>query len=414
MATGTPTVEQVRAVLQSVEDRGGKDVLETGVVQNLSVGADEVRMELVFDAAYGMSDRAAIEKSIRTAIKIGGWQGKVTLLSIQKAEPVKSTSAGGESGAGLVGLGARKGPQGPPASAQAGGGHDHGGHSHGPQRPGAASGKKEIPGVRNVVAVASGKGGVGKSTVASNLAVALARLGHKVGLLDNDVYGPSLPILFAIHEQPKVSEGRKLIPIEKYGVKLMSLGFLLDEGAPAIWRGPIVMQVTDQLFYDTDWGDLDYLVLDLPPGTGDVQLTLAQKVPLTGAVIVSTPQDISLADAERGLRMFNRVDVPVFGIVENMSYFVCTKCSERHEIFSHGGAKEKAKELGVDFLAEIPIDLATRAGGDLGKPMIVSHPDSPVAKEFFKLATAVVERCEKTSKTSMAARLKAGLLKIVQ
>ena len=409
MATSTLSEQQVRSALSNVEDRAGKDVLSTGVVQNLALKEEEVRMDLVFDAAYGMADRAAIEKAIRTALKIAGWDKKVVLVPIQKAEPVKSTSTGEESGAGLVGLG-KKGPQPPPPQAQ-GGGQGHG-HSHG--RPGAGQGKKEIPGVRNVIAVASGKGGVGKSTVASNLAVALARLGHKVGLLDNDVYGPSLPILFAIHEQPKVSDDRKLIPIEKYGLKLMSLGFLLDEGAPAIWRGPIVMQVTDQLFYDTAWGEIDYLVLDLPPGTGDVQLTLAQKVPLTGAVIVSTPQDISLADAERGLRMFNRVDVPVLGIVENMSYFVCTKCSERHAIFSHGGAKEKAKELGVDFLAEIPIDLDTRAGGDLGKPVVVSHPDSAVAKEFFSLANAVAERCEKTASTSMAARLKAGLLKIVQ
>jgi len=413
MATDNLTADQIRSVLANVEDRAGKDVLATGVAQNISVTADEVRMDLVFDAAYGMGDKSAIDKSIRTALKMSGFAGKVTLQQIQKAEPVKSTSTGQESGAGLVGLGARKGPQGPPAAGPAP--HSHGGGgAPGQQRSGAAQGKKEIPGVKYVVAVASGKGGVGKSTVASNLAIAMSKLGHKVGLLDNDVYGPSLPILFAIHEQPKVSETRKLIPIEKYGIKLMSLGFLLDEGAPAIWRGPIVMQVTDQLFYDTDWGELDYLILDLPPGTGDVQLTLAQKVPLTGAVIVSTPQDISLADAERGLRMFNRVDVPVFGIVENMSWFECTKCHERHEIFSHGGAKQKAKELEVDFLAEIPIDMATRAGGDLGKPVVVSHPDSVVSKEFFKLAHAVVERCEKTGKQSMAQRLKAGLLKIVQ
>ena len=400
------TEEQVRKILASVEDRAGKDVVMTGVVQNMAVSADEIRMELVFDGAYGSGDRMAIEKSIRTALKLGGWDRKVTLLSVQKQAPVASTAPSGtESGAGLIGLG-KKGPQPPPARPPAGGG--------GP-RPQAGGAKKEIPGVKYVVAVASGKGGVGKSTVASNLAVALAKQGYKVGLLDNDVFGPSLPILFAVHEQPKVNEQRKLMPIEKYGLKLMSIGFLLDEGAPAIWRGPIVMQVTEQLFYETDWGTLDYLVLDLPPGTGDVQLTLAQKVPLTGAVIVSTPQDISLADAERGLRMFNRVDVPVLGIVENMSFFTCTKCSTRHDIFSHGGAKAKAKELGVDFLAEIPIDLDTRAGGDLGKPVMVSHPDSVVAKEFAKLASAVAERCEKQDpKTSMAARLKAGLLKIVQ
>ncbi len=419
-------IDQVRTLLSRVEDRAGKDVVATGLVQNLSVTDGEIKMELSYDAAYGPTDRAGVEKAIRTALKVGGFDGKVTLIAVTKAAAIASPAgpAGGNVG-GLVGLGRRgtQGPGGPPSGTVP--------HGPGPQAPPGPpqygpggrpinrqpapgpSAKKEIPGVRHIVAVASGKGGVGKSTVASNLAVALARKGHKVGLLDNDVYGPSLPILFAIHEQPKVSPDRKLIPIEKYGVKLMSIGFLLDEGAPAIWRGPIVMQVTDQLFYDTAWGELDYLVLDLPPGTGDVQLTLAQKVPLTGALIVSTPQDISLADAERGLRMFNRVDVPVMGIVENMSYFACPKCHHESHIFSHGGAKQKAKELEVPFLGEIPIDLDTRLGGDLGKPVVVSNPDGPVGREFAALADRVIESCAKLAGSTIGDRVKAGLFKIL-
>ena len=409
-------LEQVRATLANVDAKGGKDVLASGVVQNLNVAPDEIRMELVYDATFGLQDKSAIEAGIKMALKMAGWDKKLTLQPIMKMATVASPDGpkGGNAGP-VIGIG-KKGAPAP---------HTHGPGPQGPpgppgrpqQRAGtpAPSGKKEIPGVKYVVAVASGKGGVGKSTVASNLAVALARLGHKVGLLDNDVYGPSLPILFAVlGEKPAVSPERKLIPLQKYGIKLMSLGFLLDEGAPAIWRGPIVMQVTDQLMFDTEWGELDFLILDLPPGTGDVQLTLAQKAPLSGAIIVSTPQDIALADAERGLHMFNRVDVPVMGIVENMSYFACPKCGHESHIFSHGGAKEKAKELGVDFLAEIPLDMETRQAGDIGKPIVVSNPESPITKEFLSLAAKVAERCERISGgNSLASRMKAGLFKIL-
>jgi len=402
-------VEQARAALSKVDDQGTKDVLASGLVQNLSVSGEEVRIELLYDVAHGMNDRIRIESGIRTALKMAGWEKKVTLLPVVKTAPVAAPSEP-VGGGGLVGLGRQaKPPQ---------GGHQAHQHTHGPQGPPgppsmaarrvaqAPSAKKEIPGVKHVVAVASGKGGVGKSTIASNLACALAKSGKKTGLLDNDVFGPSLPILFAVHEQPKVTEDRKLLPIEKYGVKLMSLGFVMDEGAPAIWRGPIVMQVTDQLMFDTSWGELDYLILDLPPGTGDVQLTLAQKAPLTGAVIVSTPQDIALADAERGLRMFNRVEVPVLGIVENMSQFVCPHCGKASDIFSHGGARLKAKELGVDFLGEFPLDPDTRAAGDIGKPVVVAQPDSPMAKEFMKLAQAVIERSERLRGTDLGSRIK--------
>jgi ATP-binding protein involved in chromosome partitioning len=407
-------LEKARTTLGNIEAKAGKDVLAAGVVQNLIVEAEQIRMELVYDDTFGMQDRASIEAGIRTAFKMSGWDKKLTLTPIMKMKPVASPEGpkGGNVGP-VVGIGGRKapgpqgpGPQGPPGPP---------GHTQQRQGNVAPSGKKEIPGVKYVVAVASGKGGVGKSTVASNLAVALAKLGHKVGLLDNDVYGPSLPILFAVlGEKPAVSPERKLIPLQKYGIKLMSLGFLLEEDAPAIWRGPIVMQVTDQLMFDTAWGELDFLILDLPPGTGDVQLTLAQKAPLTAAIIVSTPQDIALADATRGLHMFNRVDVPVMGIVENMSYFACPKCGHESHIFSHGGAKEKAKELGVDFLGEIPLDMETRQAGDIGRPIVVSNPDSPVSREFLALAARVAERCDRISGgATLAARMKAGLFKII-
>lgn len=242
-----------------------------------------------------------------------------------------------------------------------------------------------IPGVKNTIAVASGKGGVGKSTVAVNLAVALAMDGASVGLIDCDVYGPSIPLMMGIDRRPDMKNG-KLIPLENYGVKLMSIGFLVDPMQAVIWRGPMASGAVKQFMSDVDWGELDYLVFDLPPGTGDVQLTLVQTIPLTGAVIVTTPQDISLADARKGLKMFQRVNVPVFGIVENMSYFICTHCGHREEIFDNGGGKRTAEQLGVPYLGEIPIDTKIRVGGDTGRPLVVAVQDSPNAKIIRQIA----------------------------
>lgn len=242
-----------------------------------------------------------------------------------------------------------------------------------------------IPGVKNTIAVASGKGGVGKSTVAVNLAVSLAMDGAKVGLVDADVYGPSIPLMFGVNERPKVSQN-KLIPLEKYGVKIMSIGFLVDPMQAVIWRGPMASGAIKQFLGDVTWGDLDYLVFDLPPGTGDIQLTLVQTIPLTGAVIVTTPQDVALADARKGLVMFNKVNVPVFGIVENMSYFICTHCGEREDIFDTGGGKRTAGELQVPFLGEIPIHTSIRVGGDKGKPIVVGDEHSPHAQSIRQIA----------------------------
>jgi len=248
-----------------------------------------------------------------------------------------------------------------------------------------------LPGVRNIVAIASGKGGVGKSTVCVSLAVALARTGARVGLLDTDIYGPSIPIMMGVKEQPELKE-QKLIPITRYGVKLMSIGFLISEDTPLIWRGPMVMKAVEQLLTDVDWGELDYLMIDLPPGTGDVQLTLAQKVPMTGAVIVTTPQDVALLDVVRGISMFKKLNVPILGIIENMSFFQCPHCGERTEIFSHGGGEAASRKLEVPFLGEVPIDLKTRIGGDTGRPVVIEDPEAVQSKIFMKIAEQMAAR----------------------
>ena len=239
---------------------------------------------------------------------------------------------------------------------------------------------------KNIIAIASGKGGVGKSTFAVNTAVALKKLGHNVGILDADIYGPSIPRMMNISEKPKTNENNKLVPIEKYGIKCMSIGFLIGEDTPTIWRGPMIMKALEQMFNGVEWGNLDYLIIDLPPGTGDAQITLAQSSKLSGSIIVSTPQDIALIDARKAINMFKRVDVPVLGIVENMSYFICSNCDERHEIFSYGGAKKEAEKFETNFLGELPIDKNLRIHSDEGEPVCISEPESDMAKMYIKIA----------------------------
>ncbi|MEE4238346.1 MAG: iron-sulfur cluster carrier protein ApbC [Anderseniella sp.] len=248
-----------------------------------------------------------------------------------------------------------------------------------------------VPGVRHIVAVASGKGGVGKSTTAVNLALGLQANGLKVGILDADIYGPSVPRLLGITGRPEpVAPGsRTLKPLQGFGLQAMSMGFLVEEDTPMIWRGPMVMSALQQMLREVAWGDLDVLIVDMPPGTGDAQLTLAQQTPLSGAVIVSTPQDLALIDARKGLNMFRRVDVPVLGIVENMSFFVCTKCGERHEIFGHGGARDEAEKLGLPFLGEVPLDKDLRIRSDAGQPIVVSAPDSLHAGIYRDIAAKI-------------------------
>lgn len=281
---------------------------------------------------------------------------------------------------------------------RAGGGFGGGGSSGGqqpqraaPPQQGRMPARPELPGIRSIVAVASGKGGVGKSTVATNLALALAGQGLAVGLLDADVYGPSLPRMMGISRKPESRDGKTLIPLENHNIKCMSIGFLVAEDTPTIWRGPMVMSALEQMLRDVEWGELDVLVVDMPPGTGDAQLTMAQRVPLAGAVIVSTPQDIALLDARKGLNMFRRVDVPVLGIIENMSYFLCPHCGERSEIFGHGGARQEADKLGVPFLGEVPLHLDIRMAGDGGTPIVAADPTGPHAEAFAAIASKVSE-----------------------
>ena len=247
-----------------------------------------------------------------------------------------------------------------------------------------------LTGVKYKIAVASGKGGVGKSTVSVNLAVALARQGLKVGLLDSDIYGPSIPLMLGVTDRPEFA-GNKLIPVKKYGVSLMSLGFLVDDENPVIWRGPLVMRALQQLMGDVDWGELDVILFDMPPGTGDAQLTLSQSIQLDGAVIVSTPQDVALLDAVKGVKMFEKVNVPILGIVENMSYFCCPDCGTRTDIFSAGGAKEKCDQLNIKLLGEIPLDVEIRQGGDSGVPVVEGHPENPQSKAFAQIAQKVMD-----------------------
>jgi ATP-binding protein involved in chromosome partitioning len=265
--------------------------------------------------------------------------------------------------------------------------------AHQPAARPAAAGKSALaPGVRAIVAVASGKGGVGKSTVAANLALALKANGLSVGVLDADIYGPSMPRMLGISGRPTSADGKILRPMENYGVKCMSIGFLVPEDTPMIWRGPMVMGALQQMLRDVAWGELDIMIVDMPPGTGDAQLTMAQQVALAGAVIVSTPQDIALIDARKGLAMFQKVDVPVLGIIENMSYFLCPHCGHRTDIFSHGGARREAERLGTDFLGEVPLDIAIRETSDEGRPITVSQPDSPYAHTFRDIAARVWEK----------------------
>ena len=257
-------------------------------------------------------------------------------------------------------------------------------HGHGQQQ-----GPAGVPGVTSIIAVASGKGGVGKSTTAVNLALGLRDLGMKVGVLDADIYGPSLPKLLAIREKPQTVGGTRLKPIERYGLTVMSIGFLIEEETPMIWRGPMVMSALTQMLREVEWGTLDVMVVDMPPGTGDAQLTMAQQVPLKGAVIVSTPQDLALIDARRGIAMFKRVNVPVLGIVENMSMFICPKCGTRSDIFGHGGARHEAERLGVPFLGEVPLEMSIRETSDSGLPIVATQPDSASAEAYRAIAAKV-------------------------
>jgi ATP-binding protein involved in chromosome partitioning len=352
------TSEQVLAALSRVRHpRRDGDVVGLGMVSGVVVKDGNVGFALEVDPAEAQELeplRRACEQSVRSL------PGVISCTAVLTAE----RAPGG------------RGPAGPPPSLGA------------PRQAQAPL----VPGVASIVAVASGKGGVGKSTTAVNLAMGLAAAGQRVGLLDADIYGPSLPRMAGISGRPSATDGKKLRPMESFGVKVMSMGFLVDEDAPMIWRGPMVQSALQQMLGDVQWGELDVLVVDMPPGTGDAQLTMAQRVPLAGAVIVSTPQDIALLDARKAINMFRKVDVPVLGIVENMSYFCCPNCGHRSEIFAHGGARACAAQYGVDFLAEIPLELEVRETADAGRPIVVSQPRHPIAEAYRQLALTVRDK----------------------
>lgn len=357
----------------------GKNLVEAGMIQGLQEKDGHVAFAIEIDPARAGEMEEIRKQAEKTVHEL---DGVLTVTAVLTAEK----SGGGNNVAPPSG---NAGPP-PPQSGQP--------RPSGPggNTPSPQAGADMLPGVKSIIAVASGKGGVGKSTTAANLALGLAAEGHKVGLLDADIYGPSMPRMMGITGQPASADGKTLDPMENYGVKVMSMGFLVDEETPMIWRGPMVQSALEQMMRDVNWGELDVLVVDMPPGTGDAQLTMAQRVPLTGAVIVSTPQDIALLDARKGLNMFRKVDVPVFGIVENMSYFSCPHCGERSEIFSHGGAHKEADRMGVDFLGEVPLHIDIRTTADGGKPIVVSMPEGEHAQKYRQIAREVWARIEKS------------------
>jgi ATP-binding protein involved in chromosome partitioning len=358
------TQERVLAALRQVIDPDrNQDIVTLGMVSGVQLREGHVGFAIEVDPQRGPKLEPLRKAAERAVERLDGVLS-VTAVLTAETKPGRGNPA----------------PQQSPTR-----GH---GHAHAPQG-GGAGGKALVPGVKTIVAVASGKGGVGKSTVAVNLALAFSANGLKVGLLDADIYGPSMPRMMGIAGKPMSRDGQRLEPMANYGIKCMSMGFLVPEETPMIWRGPMVMSAIQQMLRDVEWGALDILVVDLPPGTGDAQLTMAQQVPLSGAVIVSTPQDIALLDARKGLNMFRKVDVPVLGIVENMSYFLCPHCGERSEIFSHGGARKEADKLGTDFLGEVPLDIAIRETSDSGKPIVVSDPTSAHATLFRAMAERI-------------------------
>ena len=365
------TKEQVLAALTDVLDPdSGQNVVAGGLISGVVVRDGNVGFALEVDPAQGAA-KEPLRKACETAVD--RLPGVLSVTAVMTAERQASGQADGHS-------------------------HAHGqGHARGDAQGGQAQaapqqGSELLPGVKSVIAIASGKGGVGKSTTAVNLATAMAAQNVRVGLLDCDIYGPSIPRMLNLSGQPELVGERTLRPMANYGIKCMSIGFLVAEDTAMIWRGPMVMQALEQMMRDVDWGELDVLLCDLPPGTGDAQLTMAQRVPLTGAVIVSTPQDIALLDVTRGINMFQQVNVPIFGVVENMSYYVCPECGHRAEIFHHGGARETARRHGVDFLGEIPLHLDIRTTSDSGHPIVVTQPDSPHAASYRRIAAGLIDK----------------------
>ena len=355
--------DEVLATLAGVASPEGKPLTATGTLSDIVVTDGKVFFSITVEAGAVKQWEPVRERAEAAIRALPGITSVLVALTGERP-----------AGSGAAGTGARPREQAAPRAA------------HGPAGSGGPAG---IPGVGAIIAVASGKGGVGKSTVAVNLALGLRDLGLKVGILDADIYGPSMPKLLAIRERPQTVGGTRLKPIVRHGMPVMSIGFLVEEETPMIWRGPMVMSALTQMLREVEWGTLDVMVVDMPPGTGDAQLTMAQQVPLKGAVIVSTPQDLALIDARRGIAMFRRVNVPVLGIVENMSSFICPHCGTRSDIFGHGGARHEAERLGVPFLGEVPLAMDIREKSDAGAPVVATEPDGPHAKIFREIAARV-------------------------
>lgn len=355
------TQEQILNALKTVDSgTGGLDVVARGWVHDVVIKDGHVAFALEVPPDLGPKlepVRAIAEKAVH------GLPGVISVTAVLTAEKAADQAQ----------------PKGQAAQNGAGG---------------AQRERLALPGIKTIVAVASGKGGVGKSTTAANLAVALAKLGKRVALFDADIFGPSMPRMLGLAGRKPPSDGKKVYPLESHGVKVMSIGFMVAEDNPVIWRGPMVMGALEQMLKDVEWGEVDVMVVDMPPGTGDTQLTMSQRVPLAGAVVVSTPQDIALLDARKGLNMFRRVEVPILGIIENMSYYVCPSCGHREEIFSSGGAKKTAAELDADFLGEIPLDIKIRETSDGGTPIVAADPDSPHAKAYMEIARKLSDKLD--------------------
>lgn len=350
----TPSKDEISAVLNAIRDpASGRGLVDSGIVQGLVIrdGKAGFMLEVAAEQARTYEQiRARAEAAVKAMPGIGAVTAVLTA---------------------------------------------HGGPAPAPARPEPQRAAPQgIPGIKHIVAVASGKGGVGKSTVAVNLALALAALGKRVGLMDADIYGPSVPHLLGITEKPHAGPDKRLQPIVAQGIKAMSIGLLIDPASAAVWRGPVATGALNQLLTQVAWDDLDILLVDMPPGTGDIHISLTQRVALAGAVVVSTPQDVALLDARKGITMFNKVSVPVLGIVENMSTHICSNCGHEEHIFGHGGARLTADELGVPFLGELPLHLAIRVGSDAGRPVVAADPGGPQARPFFDIAAAVLERLE--------------------
>jgi ATP-binding protein involved in chromosome partitioning len=378
------TEQQILDALSTVSDPDrGRDIVALGMVSGIVIRDGNVAFALEVEVERGPRLeplRKAAEKAVEPLSGV---------LSVTAVLTAQSAPRG------------RGAPQ--PAAAPAPGHAAAPAHGHPPGPGSVRTQRGAVPGVGAIVAVASGKGGVGKSTVAANLALALKANGLRVGVLDADIYGPSMPRMLGIAgRRPSSPDGKRLLPLENYGLRCMSMGFLVPEDKPMIWRGPMVMSALQQMLREVEWGELDIMIVDMPPGTGDAQLTMAQQVPLAGAVIVSTPQDIALLDARKGLNMFRQVEVPVLGIVENMSYFLCPHCGGRTEIFSHGGARREAEKLGTEFLGEVPLDLAIRETSDSGRPITVSDPGNPHSLVFRTIAARIWEKIAGTDAVGRA------------